>query len=170
MAETKDFRFRLLRADELEVRVGQMSKAGSGKDWYTLLLYKDARADMNVLDETVGPFNWQRRHYELKNVLYCSVGIRPDADSDFTWKDDAGTESNTEAQKGESSDSFKRACVNWGIGRELYTAPRSIIFEPTDMMRKRSFYVKAINYDAKGNIASYTVGDNRNAGWEQVFR
>lgn len=172
MAETKSqFKFRLLRADELEVRVGQVSKPDAKSPWYTLLLYKDARCDMNVLDETVGPFNWQRRHYELKNVLYCSVGVRPDASADFVWKDDAGTESNTEAQKGESSDSFKRACVNWGIGRELYTAPRSIIFEPSEMSRKRSFYVKSITYTNDGlAIASYVVGDLRNPDWTMVFK
>ena len=86
-----------------------------------LLLYKDARVDMNILDETVGSTNWQREHYECKGNLFCRVGIwRNNA---WVWKSDCGTESNTEAQKGEASDSFKRACFNSGIGRELYTAP-----------------------------------------------
>jgi hypothetical protein len=125
-------KFRDLRADEIECRV-QSVKEGKG---LVLLLYKDARVDMNILDETVGSSHWQREHYECKGNLFCKVGIHfREAEIDgksnaktilrdeWVWKSDCGTESNTEAQKGEASDSFKRACFNWGIGRELYTAP-----------------------------------------------
>lgn len=117
-------KFRDLRADEIEVRVAQAKDNG-----VSLLLYKDARVDMNILDETVGAANWQREHYECKGNLFCRVAINTnfylgdDFDPNWVWKADCGTESNTEAQKGEASDSFKRACFNWGIGRELYTAP-----------------------------------------------
>lgn len=123
-------KFRDLRADEIECRVQSVKQNG-----LVLLLYKDARVDMNILDETVGASNWQREHYECKGNLFCRVGIRCDnvkyieANGDtgiapeWVFKSDCGTESNTEAQKGEASDSFKRACFNWGIGRELYTAP-----------------------------------------------
>lgn len=109
--------FRDLRANEIDVRVGQV-----GDGYCTLLLYKDARVDMDILDETIGSNAWQRRHYEVKGNMYCSVGVKT-FDNEWVWKDDCGTESNTEKEKGESSDSFKRACVNWGIGRELYTSP-----------------------------------------------
>lgn len=116
-------KFRDLFADEIECRVQSVKQNG-----LVLLLYKNARCDMNILDEAVGPENWQREHYECKGNLFCRVGIdvnalAEDADSRWVWKSDCGTESNTEAQKGEASDSFKRACFNWGIGRELYTAP-----------------------------------------------
>ena len=123
-------KFRDLRADEIECRVQSVKENG-----LILLLYKDARVDMNILDETLGSENWQREHYECKGNLFCRVGIRCDqvkyreanGDTgiapDWVFKSDCGTESNTEAQKGEASDSFKRACFNWGIGRELYTAP-----------------------------------------------
>ena len=74
---------------------------------------------MNVLDEA--GLLWQRKHYECKGNLFCSVGIK--VGDEWIWKDDCGTESYTEKEKGEASDSFKRACFNWGIGRELYTAP-----------------------------------------------
>lgn len=107
---------RLLKANEIECRIGSINEKGA-----TLLLYKDARVDMALLDETFGVGGWQRKHYELKNHIYASVGIK--IEDEWVWKDDVGTESNTEATKGESSDSFKRACFNWGIGRELYTAP-----------------------------------------------
>ena len=121
--------FRDLRADEIECRVQSVKQNG-----LVLLLYKDARVDMNVLDETVKPENWQREHYECKGNLFCRVGINvnyaSDAPEKWVFKSDCGTESNTEAQKGEASDSFKRACFNWGIGRELYTAP--FIWIPAD--------------------------------------
>ena len=117
-------KFRDLRADEIECRVQSVKENG-----LVLLLYKDARVDMNILDETVGASNWQREHYECKGNLFCRVGICVETKKgetvfpEWVWKSDCGTESNTEAQKGEASDSFKRACFNWGIGRELYTAP-----------------------------------------------
>ena len=116
-------KFRDLRADEIDCRVQSVKNKG-----LILLLYKDARVDQNILDETVGAENWQREHYECKGNLFCRVGIDTNAqvenaDPRWVWKADCGTESNTEAQKGEASDSFKRACFNWGIGRELYTSP-----------------------------------------------
>ena len=118
-------RFRALRADEVECRIGQVSKSGKG---LSLLLYKDARCDANILDETAGPERWQCRFYERKGTLFCSVGIEYSAG--WVWKDDAGSPSNMEAAKGEASDAFKRACFKWGIGRELYTAP--FIWVPAD--------------------------------------
>jgi hypothetical protein len=120
--------FRDLTADEIECRVQSVKQNG-----LVLLLYKDARCDMKILDETVSAENWQREHYECKGNLFCRVGIRVGSTQDnpiFIWKSDCGVESNTEAQKGEASDSFKRACFNWGIGRELYTAP--FIFVKSD--------------------------------------
>lgn len=111
-------RFRTLRADELDCRVGTCNDKG-----FSLLLYKDARCDQNVLDETVGKENWQRDHKEVKGNLFCGVSIWDDSKKQWITKWDCGVESNTEKEKGEASDSFKRACFNWGIGRELYTAP-----------------------------------------------
>lgn len=114
-------KFRELKAEEIDVRVGKANQYG-----VTLLLYKDARVDQRVLDETkeVGPMNWQREHRELKGVIYCGVSIWDKEKSMWITKWDAGAESNAEKQKGEASDSFKRACSNWGIGRALYTAPQ----------------------------------------------
>lgn len=115
--------FRALRAEEIECRVGTVSQSGKG---LSLLLYKDARVDQNILDETVGAENWQCDYYEQKGTLFCKVGIdvnRGDGLHEWVWKADAGAPSNMEAAKGEASDAFKRACFRWGIGRELYTAP-----------------------------------------------
>lgn len=110
--------FRTLKENEIEVRVGTINEKGA-----TLLLYKDARVDQSVLDESVGVENWQRDHKELKGNIYCGVGVWSDDKKQWVWKWDAGSESNQEAVKGEASDSFKRACFNLGIGRELYTSP-----------------------------------------------
>ena len=109
-------KFRTLRADEIEARVATVKQSGC-----SILLYKDARCDMNILDETVGEFNWQRRH--SRENANCTVSIWDEAKKQWIEKEDTGTESNTEKEKGLASDSFKRACFNWGIGRELYTAP-----------------------------------------------
>lgn len=108
--------FRKLEANEIECRIGMIKEGG-----LSLLLYKDARCDMNVLDETVGPLNWKREH--TRDNKNCIVSIWDEDKLQWVSKEDTGTESNTEAEKGLASDSFKRACVNWGIGRELYTAP-----------------------------------------------
>ena len=120
--------FRPLEAHEIECRIGQIARNGSG---LSLLLYKDSRTDADMLDEVVGPENWQCEFYECKGTLFCKVGIAIDRGEDFTewvWKDDAGSPSNMEAAKGEASDAFKRACFKWGIGRELYTAPRIWVY------------------------------------------
>jgi hypothetical protein len=108
--------FRDLTEKDIECRINTASEYGC-----SLLLYKDARCDMRILDETVGPENWQRKHEIINGNLYCSVGIK--CVDEWVWKQDVGTESYTEKEKGQASDAFKRACFNWGIGRELYTAP-----------------------------------------------
>jgi hypothetical protein len=110
--------FRDLKPEEIDIRVAMINEKG-----ISLLLYKDARVDMDILDETLGSENWQRDHKELKGNIYCGVSIWDDKKEQWITKWDAGAESYTEKEKGEASDSFKRACVNIGIGRELYTAP-----------------------------------------------
>ena len=108
--------FRYLTADEIECRVATVSEKGC-----SLLLYKDARCDMNILDETFGPMNWRRSH--TRDNANCIVSIWDAEKQQWIDKEDTGTESFTEKEKGLASDSFKRACTNWGLGRELYTAP-----------------------------------------------
>lgn len=117
--------FRNLTEQEIECRIGTCSSHG-----VSLLLYKDARVDRAILDETVGAEKWQDKFYECKGNLFCSVGIliyRLNDDKttsrEWVWKDDCGAPSNMEAEKGEASDAFKRACFKWGIGIELYSAP-----------------------------------------------
>lgn len=108
---------RPLRADEIEVRIGQIYEKG-----VSMLLYKNARTDMAILDETYGAMGWQCDYKEVKGNLYCGIGVKDEAGA-WVWKWDCGTESNTEREKGEASDAFKRAGFRCGIGRELYTAP-----------------------------------------------
>lgn len=112
--------FRPLKAGEIECRIGQVSKTGKG---LSLLLYKTARTDMALLDETLDPFDWKTEYEEIKGVLNCTLSIFCRERGEWVSKQAAGTESNMEAAKGESSDALKRAGFLWGIGRELYTAP-----------------------------------------------
>ena len=115
--------FRDLTADDIEVRVHSVKQNG-----LILLLYKNARVDMSILDETVGAENWQDKFYEVKGIMFCSIGINanyenPELPDRWIWKSDAGTESNQDAEKGNASDARKRAGFAWGIGRCLYTSP-----------------------------------------------
>ena len=155
--------FRTLKANEIDCRVNQINEKG-----LTLLLYKDARCDMNILDETVGATNWKRQH--TRDNANCIVSIYDEDKKEWVSKEDTGTESNTEKEKGLASDSFKRACVNWGIGRELYTAP--LIYIPADKAKifknekgkfntYDKFYVEAIKYNEEKEIIALSIKNNR---------
>ena len=108
-----------LKIDDIEFRVQSINNGG----YATLLAYKSARVDMNRLDEVLTPAGWQRDYKLIDGKLFCGVGIYNDNTREWVWKWDVGTESMTEAAKGEASDAFKRACFNLGIGRELYDYP-----------------------------------------------
>ena len=162
---------RTLRALEIDVRVQQVC----GKEpnvGAILLLYKDARCDMAILDETFGMFGWQREHSFKDGKNYCKVSIWDEKKQCWVAKEDVGVESNTEEVKGESSDAFKRACFTIGIGRELYSAP--FIYIPLadgewyvddksgkpKAEKKLKFYVSQISYNDSREIASITIKDN----------
>ena len=161
--------FRLLKNNEIDVRIATVSERGC-----SLLLYKDARCDMNILDETVGAMNWQREHKIINDRLYCRVSVYDKEKGIWVYKEDVGTESYTEKEKGQASDSFKRACFNWGIGRELYTAPfiwiNSNDCNIKDKNSKKTctdkFEVRKITYDANKNIDGlfiYNLSEKANA-------
>ena len=147
-------KFRLLRADEIECRISLIKETG-----LALLLYKTARTDANLLDETVGPENWENDFKVINNVLYGGIGIR--FEDREIWKWDAGTESNTEAEKGRASDAFKRAGFKWGIGRELYSAP--FIWIPASECEIKNnkcydrFEVSEIGYNEKNEICKLSI-------------
>ena len=151
---------RLLTADEIECRVGTISEKG-----LSLLLYKDARVDMRLLDEVYGPMNWQRTHLLIGGSLYCCVDIYDEKKQQWISKMDVGTESYTEKEKGQASDSFKRACVSVGIGRELYTAPFIWVsagkcnIQPKDnrYITYDKFRVKEIAYNDNREIIGLTI-------------
>lgn len=157
-------KFRKLRANEIDARVATINDKGC-----SLLLYKDARVDQNILDETVGPENWQRFHHLIGQNLYCTVQIFCKDLEMWVGKQDVGTESYTEKEKGQASDSFKRACFNWGIGRELYTAPfiwvkaKDMNLEPKNgkYTTYDTFTVKSIDYDQDGNINKLEIVNNK---------
>lgn len=155
--------FRNLKANEIDVRVNTINEKG-----ISLLLYKDARVDQDILDETIGPMNWQRKH--LRDNANCIVEIWDNLKKQWIAKEDTGTESYTEKEKGLASDSFKRACFNWGIGRELYTSP--FIWVPIDKCKITKnkdgklttydkFQVEAIEIENK-EITGLTIKNNNN--------
>jgi len=157
--------FRKLKASEIDARVATVTAKGC-----SLLLYKDARVDQKVLDETVGAFNWERSHEVIDGNLYCTVRIYDDDRKMWVSKQDVGTESYTEKEKGQASDSFKRACFNWGIGRELYTAPFIWISEGDCKIEQKNgggyttrdtFKVTSIAYDQDGNINHLEIKNNK---------
>lgn len=164
--------FRTLKPDEIDCRINQIAS-----NYCTLLLYKDARVDMNVLDETVGCMNWQKSY--LRDNANCIVSIYDENKKQWVSKEDTGTESFAEQEKGLASDSFKRACFNWGIGRELYTAPSILLFPNKGMIpkgkdsefyqndkgkyeTKTRFWVEIIDYDENRNIQDLIIRDNKN--------
>lgn len=159
----KKLEFRTLTADEIDCRVGTVTDSGC-----SLLMYKDARVDMRLLDEVVGTTNWKREHQLINNCLFCTVSIWDEDKKEWVSKQDVGVESNTEKEKGQASDAFKRACFNWGIGRELYTCPFVWIKLGSDEWRqgtngrkapKTRFYVAAIEYE-NGNVSYLRIVDD----------
>lgn len=155
---------RLLRAEEIECRVGTISAKG-----LSLLLFKDARVDQKLLDETFTPMGWRRSHQEIGGNLYCTVSVWDKEKEQWIDKQDVGTMGNSEKEKSQASDSFKRACFNWGIGRELYTAP--FIWVPADRVRitangerfstNERFRVASISYSGEREISALSVEDSK---------
>lgn len=162
---------RLLKASEIECRVQSVRKSGNTAGCI-LLLYKDARCDMRILDEVFGPLGWEREHHVINGNLFCTIRVYDTEKKMWVSKQDVGTESNTEKEKGQASDSFKRACVNLGIGRELYTAPFIWINlnagEYSERNNKLSvnsnarFRVKEIGYNESSEINSLVIVDTKN--------
>lgn len=157
-------KFRKLNADEIEVRVKTVSEKGA-----TALLYKTARTDMQLLDETVEPDHWSCDYKEIKGNLFCGITI------DGVTKWDCGIESREDNEgnekKGEASDAFKRAGFRWGIGRELYTSPFIWLSTKTEKNNKgawvvsdfATFSVKSIEYEGNRISGLSIVNDKTNA-------
>lgn len=161
----RNIEFRLPTEKEIDVRIGSIKENG-----LTLLLYQDARVGMTILDETVGSKNWQRKHEVINGNLFCSVGINVNYEDEtkeplWVWKQDVGVESYTEKEKGQSSDAFKRAVVNWNICRCLYSAP--FIWISSDNCNIKNvngkyqcydkFVVQQIIYDEQKNIVALAI-------------
>lgn len=161
-------KFRLLKPEEIEIKIKQVTEKGA-----VALIYKTSRVDMDILDEMVGAENWQSDYQEIKGNLYCGIGIKDETTQDWVWKWDCGIESRSDGdgneKKGEASDAFKRAGVQWGIGRELYTAP--FIFLPLETVSNGKGYklknpfsrfdVKEIEYTESRKISKITIVDER---------
>lgn len=156
----KKTKMRTLRKDEIEVRV-----ASTQNNVAQLLLYKTARTDAAILDETFGQFNWQCSYSEIKGNLFCTISVRDPNTNEWISKSDCGSESNIEKEKGEASDAFKRAGTRWGAGAELYSTPKiKVPIEESDMYNGRfcqSFSLKDIQISPDHKITSLTIQDRR---------
>lgn len=142
---------RLLRAAEIECRIATINEKG-----LSLLLFKDARVDQRILDETWTPLGWKRSHQAIDGNLYCTVEVWDEDKRQWVGKQDVGTTGYTEKEKSQASDSFKRACFNWGIGRELYTAP--FIWVPA---AKAKVYRKGDRYATSERFSVESIAYNR---------
>lgn len=152
--------FRPVTADEIDVRVQNIN------NWKTtVLLYKDARVDQNILDETVGCYNWQKEY--SRDNQNCTVSIWDEQKGQWISKEDTGTESNTEKEKGLASDSFKRACFCWGIGRELYTTP--LVQIPTEFIDIKENNGRKTTYD-KFFVQDIEVSVDENTGIKRITK
>ena len=162
--------FPLLRAEEIECRIGQTDQNGK---WLTLLLYKNARCDQDRLDAKYGPLGWQTSYQILDGQLFCTVSVRNPDTGEWVSKTDVGTPSNTEAEKGRVSDAFKRSCVCWGSGRELYSAPEIKIYADKVQIKQNNkgkwvcydkFAVKSIAYDDQRRISKLEIYSAQSRG------
>jgi hypothetical protein len=101
--------------------------------------------------------------------LYCTISIWDESKKEWISKQDVGTESMTEKEKGQASDSFKRAGFNWNIGRELYTAPFIWIKLDASEVNNRNgkpstytkFLVKEIGYNEHREINKLVISDEK---------
>lgn len=170
-----ELKFRALKAEEIEVRIGSVNENG-----LSLLLYMDARAAALLLDETVGPMNWRCSYRDINNKMYCSVDIYDKDKNEWVFKENVGTESNTEAEKGEASDALKRSVATWGV-RELYTAPfmwiesgqlknhKKQTFNGKDVWKsKDNFLVSDVQIDIDGYSRRITKLEIKNMSTGQV--
>lgn len=145
----------LLTANDVECRIKKITNEGA-----VLLLYKTARVDMRILDEVYGSMNWQRHHEVINNNLFCTISVWDSEKSQWISKQDVGTESNAEAEKGQASDAFKRAGFAWGIGRELYDSP--FIWISGKVSKYDRFHVTDIQYDReKQAFTRLTICDDK---------
>lgn len=169
--------FRTLDANEIDVRVSQIEK-----NWCTLLLYKNARVDMDILDETLGVMNWKKEYQLIDGQLFCTISIWDDEKKQWIGKQDVGVESFSQEEKGRASDAQKRSAFCLGIGRELYTAPSIFIFPRQEIKYKNNgkevgefyehkegkyttktrFYVDYIDYDDNRRIKDLVIRDQKN--------
>ena len=155
--------FELLTADQIECRISTVTEKGC-----SLLLYKTARTDYEMLDKHVTMFGWRNDYKEIDGKMYCGIAIKDNNTGEWIWKWNVGTESNQDAEKGQASDAMKRAGFCWGIGTELYSAP--FIWIPAEYLMKLKFIeksgkwvckdtftVKEIGYDEQENINNLVI-------------
>lgn len=171
---------RLIDASEIQTRVNNIYQRNGVPFKAVLLLYKDSRYDMAVLDELYGEYNWQTSYESINGVLFCTISVWDAGKGMWVSKTSNGVPSKQEKEKGEASDALKRAGFLWGIGRELYTAPQiEILLNSNDYYQGKDgggyklcakFMVSKIGYDEKRFINELEIIDqdgNKRYSWTE---
>lgn len=104
---------------ELQWRVSRVDNKNAPMTKANMVAYIDARDVQERLDKYC-IYGWTNEYYEHKGNLFCRIGIRFSEGGEFEFRSDVGKPSNTDKEKGESSDAFKRAAVMWGVNRDAY--------------------------------------------------
>lgn len=155
--------FPLLNASDVEIKKGRATSEG-----ISLMIYKNARVDQTILDASVTRMGWQNSYSVIDGKLFCTISIWDEIKEQWVSKSNVGAEPLYYKEKGEASDAFKRAAFNWGIGRELYSAPRIWVpAEKTRISQKKDdegsyvcddqFEVKEIEYDGNRKISRLVI-------------
>ena len=93
----KHLEIRLRKAEEIDCRISVIKEKG-----LSLVLYKDARVDQKILDETFGTFGWQREHECIDGNLYCTVSVKNNETGEWISKQDVGTKGMAEQEKSQA--------------------------------------------------------------------
>ena len=152
--------FKPLKPQQIEVRPTNTKNKGRA----SLLLYIDSRAATEILDETFGTFNWQIEYKPINDKIYGRLSVYDTIKNQWVAKEDTGSESNIEADKGQASDILKRCLSRWGCNF-LYSAPEITINCPDKYYYNdklsMSFKVSEIEYIDK-KISQLTIVDKFN--------
>ena len=142
-------KIRTLRAEEIEVRTQSVKNNKAN-----MLLYINSRSATDLLDETYGMENWMIEYKDVAGKIYGRLSVYDTETDRWVIREDTGSESNVEAEKGLASDILKRCIVRLGV-TELYSSPK--IQWDDDGYGNTGYKVSEIEYDDRRNITHLVI-------------
>ena len=142
-------KIRTLRAEEIEVRTQSVKNNKAN-----MLLYINSRSATDLLDETYGMENWMIEYKDVAGQIYGRLSVYDTETDRWVVREDTGSESNVEAEKGLASDILKRCIVRLGV-TELYSSPK--IQWEDDGYGNTGYKVSEIEYDDRRNITHLVI-------------